>query len=191
MIILMPSDTGAGHGSGYTDWNDGFTRAETYLVEELLPWATNNLPVSGVTALAGLSMGGYAALMLALRHPNTFSSASSMSGFFRPRRLFQFILAEPERIWANKAEESQHNVEELIIRADGAEPLEIFFDCGHDDPMIEDNRRLHQLLVETGIPHQYAEHRGGHDWDYWRQHLDDHLRFHARAAARYERQSRC
>ncbi len=44
------------------------------------PSVERALPVSGLRAIAGLSMGGHGALSLALKYPETFVSASSMSG---------------------------------------------------------------------------------------------------------------
>src|SRR5207302_1004102 len=55
--LLMAGDTGVEHGSGYCDWADGTTRAETYLIDELLPWARGELAPSRIH-VAGLSMGG-------------------------------------------------------------------------------------------------------------------------------------
>lgn len=51
------------------------------------------------------------------------------------------------------------------------------FDCGIKDSLIEGNRALHQALLDQGIPHNYEEFTGGHDWPYWRQHVSKTLRF--------------
>ena len=53
----------------------------------------------------------------------------------------------------------------------------IRFDCGVDDSLIDENRRLHAALVEAGIDHEYEEFPGGHDWGYWEQHLPGVFRF--------------
>jgi S-formylglutathione hydrolase FrmB len=85
-VILMPSDTGAEFGSAYADWADGTTRAETFVADELLRWAAEEFPLDGRRWVSGLSMGGYGALLLALRAPGRFASATSTSGFFRTAR---------------------------------------------------------------------------------------------------------
>jgi len=46
----------------------------------------------------------------------------------------------------------------------------ISFDCGVDDKLIDHNRRFHAHLDALGIDHHYAEHAGGHTWDY-RPHI--------------------
>ena len=46
-----------------------------------------------------------------------------------------------------------------------------------DDHLIRENRELHRVLDEEGIPHSYEEFPGTHEWPYWEEHLVDTLRF--------------
>jgi putative tributyrin esterase len=64
----------------------------------------------------------------------------------------------------------------LIDHEDG--PV-LSFDCGVDDELIEENRTFHAQLEEMGLAHHYAEHPGGHDWDYWDLHVQEALAQHA------------
>ena len=41
------------------------------------------------------------------------------------------------------------------------------------------NETFHKTLVQRGIPHGYQIRPGGHNWDFWRTGLADHIRFHA------------
>ena len=84
MIVVMPD---GGSNGWYTDWYQGARpvqpRWETYHVGELVPWidATYRTIASRRgRAVAGLSMGGYGALIYAARHPGTFAAAASFSG---------------------------------------------------------------------------------------------------------------
>lgn len=175
VVVLMASDTGAEMGTGYCDWSDGTTRAETHLIDELLPWAETFLPVTGAPRhIAGLSMGGYGALLLALRRPGLFDSASSTSGFFDPARLFEFVPDAARRMWGDPAGLAAHDVRQLALSPGG---LRMAFDCGADDPLLGANREMHARLDEAGVKHGYVEHPGGHDWDYWSARLADHVRF--------------
>ena len=38
-------------------------------------------------------------------------------------------------------------------------------------------QHLHKHLSENNIQHHYAEFPGGHEWDYWRKHIEDSLLF--------------
>ena len=61
----------------------------------------------------------------------------------------------------------------LVEKAD----LSIFIDCGIDDFFIACNRELHSRLLKACIAHTYNEKPGRHNWDYWTENLDDHLKF--------------
>ncbi|MDQ1445482.1 MAG: putative tributyrin esterase [Acidimicrobiaceae bacterium] len=178
VVVLMATDTGAEQGSGYCDWVDGTTRAESHVIDELLQWASWMLPVQGATRhIAGLSMGGYGSLLLALRHPGVFESASSTSGFFSPSRLFDFVPDAATRMWGDEEGQAAHDVRGLIADRTRREGLRIAFDCGTEDVLLDDNRLMHSRLDELGVEHGYAEHAGGHDWDYWTARLADHVCF--------------
>jgi len=177
-LLVMPTDTGIELGSAYADWADGSTRAETFLVDELLPWVAAELPVDGRRWVSGLSMGGYGALLLALRHPGLFDSAASMSGFFDPARLSLFVPDASDRIWGGPEARAAHDVTQLIVDPARRATTRFAFDCGTEDHLIEVNREMHGSLVEQGIDHGYAEHAGGHEWDYWGARVPEHVRFH-------------
>ncbi len=53
-------------------------------------------------------------------------------------------------------------------------------DCGVDDALLEHNRQFHAHLERLGIPHEYQEFPGGHDWSYWDLHIREALAFHLR-----------
>ena len=76
-IIVTP---GAGN-SWYVD--NGSVAWETALVDDLLPAIDarfRTIPGRAGRAIAGLSMGGYGAVHLALRHPDQFAAVASLSG---------------------------------------------------------------------------------------------------------------
>jgi S-formylglutathione hydrolase FrmB len=177
VVVLMAGDTGAEQGAGYCDWADGTTLVETHLIGELLPWAEETLPVDGTRHIAGLSMGGYGALLLALRNPDTFVSASATSGFFTPDRLFTYVPDAATRMWGSDERRAAHDVRALLVDPRRAH-LRFAFDCGTSDHLIDHNRSVHAELAAAGVPHGWAEHPGAHDWPYWRDHLADHLQFH-------------
>jgi len=181
--LVMPGDTGAEQGSGYCDWRDGTTCAETYLVDELLPWVAAELPAGGELHIGGLSMGGYGALTLALRHPGVFRSASSTSGFFDPARLFRFVPDAQQRMWGDGEGMRDHDPRALVTDAERRRDLRIAFDCGTEDELLDQNRDFHALLDGIGVDHSYAERPGGHEWEYWSARLEHHLRFHLAGAA--------
>nr|WP_272949193.1 alpha/beta hydrolase-fold protein [Kribbella pittospori] len=178
-VIIAPSDTGILHGSAWADWSDGSAKAETWLMQELLSWADVTFPLDGRRWITGLSMGGYAALTLALRHPMAFSSATAMSGYFRPDQLYVFVDDDSRRrIWAGEAAELEHDPTHLVLDANRRAGLQIAFGCGTADSVIESNRAFARHLHRHHIAHLYEETQGGHDWSYWSGQLPRHLKFH-------------
>lgn len=82
-IIVSPNGD-----SGY--WSDWFNNGafgppeyETYVIEQLIPLIDKHfrtIPERSERAVAGVSMGGYGAMMFAARHPDLFADAASISG---------------------------------------------------------------------------------------------------------------
>lgn len=79
-----------GGNSFYVNW-DGQTdgkphRWEDAIVQDLVPFIDRTyrtLPKAMHRGIGGLSMGGYGALLIGLKHPNTFSAVLSSSGCVR------------------------------------------------------------------------------------------------------------
>ncbi|WP_433192359.1 alpha/beta hydrolase [Nocardia sp. CA-107356] len=79
--------TSGGTGSMYSDWlrrdaNLGLNRWETFLTSELPPIIESYLKTDGRRAIAGVSMGAQAAMMLAQRYPGRFRAVAGMSGCY-------------------------------------------------------------------------------------------------------------
>lgn len=83
-LILVVPDGGNTWFVNYADTGSGQpNRWEDYLVTDLVPFVDANYRTEARRegrAIAGLSMGGYAALTLGLRHPDLFISLGSTSG---------------------------------------------------------------------------------------------------------------
>src|ERR1041385_6730043 len=78
-IIVVPE----GKDGWYTDGIAPAEKFESYFVEELIPDVDRRfrtLPAREGRAVAGLSMGGYGSMKFALKHPELFAFAASMSG---------------------------------------------------------------------------------------------------------------
>jgi len=153
---------------------------ETFIVSELIPTIDSlyhTLASSNYRAITGLSMGGHGAIYLALRHPELFNCAGSMSGGVDLRpfpenwglpNLLGRIDEFPER-WA------EHSVVEIAGKVSTRSSFII--DCGLSDFFLEVNRDLDRVMNERGIRHTYVEREGTHNWTYWRVSVVEHLRF--------------
>lgn len=183
MILVCPD---GGPFGWYVDSveEDG-AHVETYIIEELIPEIDRLFPTRADRAsrgIMGLSMGGHGAITLAAKHPQTFASASSLSGILNitnhpdqwelSRRLGP--LEESRSRW--EANSAWH----LAGRFAGEHSVRLLLDCGDEDATgaLEDSRVMHERLAELGVPHIWRIHGDGHTSSYWSRHLQDHLNFH-------------
>jgi len=82
-IVVSPNGDSGYWSDWYNDGAGGPPMYETYVIDQLLPLIDAHFRTIADRAhrvLAGVSMGGYGAMMLAARHPDLFSAVSSISG---------------------------------------------------------------------------------------------------------------
>lgn len=183
MVVAMPGDGLYGAGTFYVDWYDGTGPFERHFLREVMPTVEQAVRVRtdrGSRAVAGLSMGGYGALTLSLRHPDLFCAAASLSGMTMPihpaiwgahaRRLFGPLRGRSLRYRLQR--DPRHLVTLPRTRA-----VALHISCGQSDHLFGLNRKLHRLLERIGRPHEYREPPGGHDWAFWRRHVADAIEF--------------
>lgn len=179
MIIVCPD---GGYGSWYWDSPvDSSFRYETYIAKELVQWVDANYKTikdrkgRGIT---GLSMGGHGALWLAIRHPETFGAAGSMSGGvdIRPfpnnwdiaKRLGTY--ASQPSLW-----EGHTVINSLHLLTPNK--LALLIDCGTEDFFFGVNKALHEQLTYRNIPHDFISRPGAHNWPYWSNAIGYQLLF--------------
>lgn len=188
-VIIVTPATGT---SWYFDSPvDPASQFETFVAAELVGFVDQHYPtIAGRTAraLAGNSMGGHGSLFLAIRHRGTFSVAAPMSGGMDIRASDPQVGAFPDQwdikkrlgpIGQNPATWNELTVINVVDTLKNGE-LAISIDCGDKDFFLTTNRRLHAKLKSMGIAHEYAEHPGGHDWNYWKLALPRQMAFVSR-----------
>lgn len=176
MVIAMPSDGLARDGSGYLTWSDK-EDVERWIVEEvpaIARLAAPGLSPNASIGIAGLSMGGYAALRLGGKYPERFCAISAHSAFPDIDGMAAFA-EEPLEDYLACAPREDLSASNWLMRNRAVLPP-LRFDCGLDDALIESNRALHTMLGNENIAHEYGEYPGGHEWSYWRDHVADTLR---------------
>src|SRR5438128_952375 len=191
MILVMPD----GDDGWYTNWEEPPQPYGTCLVDTLLNRAAPALCVAQARyedyiardlvrrvdstyrtladrrhrGIAGLSMGGYGAVTIALEDPDVFSSGAIAPAFGRT------ITAWAARDPAGLARR---------LAASGGPMPALFIDVGAQDGLVDQSRAFHAELAVLRIPHAYAEWPGKHDWKYWHAHVGESLRWLADRIAR-------
>ncbi len=175
IILAMPSDGLWGDGSAYLPHSS--TNFEQWIVDdvknaivELIPQASDN----STFFISGLSMGGFGALRLGSKYNQLFKGISAHSSITNLQQMEKFV-EEPLQTYKQEAAVDEDVFETVLKNKDQLPPLR--FDCGRDDLLIEENRKLHQALTSAGIDHEYNEFPGSHEWSYWIEHLQDSLLF--------------
>lgn len=171
---------------GLTSWYldspvDPVMQYESYIIEELVPQIDGDyrtIPDVQKRAITGLSMGGHGAIYLALRNPQIFQIAGSMSGGV-DLRPFTNSWDLPLRLgeYATHPENWEEN--SVVVIAEIAEPegYSLIIDCGTEDFFLEANRALDSTLEARGFNYDYSEREGAHNWPYWRESILRHLEF--------------
>ena len=179
LMVVMP-DT---HRFFYVnDPRPGGLAYEDHIIKDVIGQADRLFPTIRARrgrAVAGLSMGGYGAMMLALKNPDKFCAAVSHSGAMHFSHSRRPVADRPAiNTLSSALPRGKYDVFALARRLKRSRrKLAIRFDCGADDFLIEPNRAFHKHLDKIGLAHQYAEHPGEHTWDYWDLHVQESLRF--------------
>ena len=185
LIIVMPE----GDKAWYVNGTGANSRWEDYIMKEVMPYVDSHyrtLQQVGMRATAGLSMGGYGALMLGLKHRDLFSFAASMSGALAvtdwtpqnmgpdmPDSIRQSIVAAFGP--AGSPQRKEYDLKQLINAPVEELPF-IYLDCGTEDHLLQQSRDFSKLLQERKIPHEYREQPGIHEWPLWDQQIQEVLK---------------
>ncbi len=172
--IVMPSDGLWGDGSGYVPHRD--FDAEAWVMEDVPGCLAEILPAIRTERfyLSGLSMGGFGALRLGMKHAGKVLGISAHSAVTRLEGLAAHV-REPIEEYRFSGDEDTEILHWAGANRTALPPIR--FDCGCDDALLAPNRALHAMLVERGIPHTYEEYEGGHTWEYWQTQVRRTLRF--------------
>ncbi|WP_308634256.1 alpha/beta hydrolase [Paenibacillus silvisoli] len=169
IAVVMP----AVHRSYYADMDKGMNYW-TYISEELPAIARSFFPLSDRREdnfVAGLSMGGYGAFKLALNHPERYAAAASLSGgldvsSFQDRNPAEFNLIFGTQDKAGALPNNLYLAAEQLA-ASGKEVPKLFQCCGTEDFLYEHNTRFRDHALKLGLPLDYEEGPGEHEWGYW------------------------
>jgi S-formylglutathione hydrolase FrmB len=158
-------------------------RYEDFIVRDLLADVEQHyrvLPKPAARGIAGISMGGFGAVKIALRHPDQYSFAAGLSApLDAPRWPFSLKrLGQSFRILrifgpSGTSSRRANDVFELV-KQQRPEPY-LVLACGTGESLLTVNRAFDALLVKRNIPHEYHESAGGHSWDHWQREMPELL----------------
>ena len=179
-----------GPASYFLDDADGAARWQTAFLEDVMPVVEARHPVlPDRRAVMGLSMGGFAALVYRLDHPDLFAGAAALSPALRTDE--QLMALSPDDYadrFATLLGPGLAGKARLTDRWNGFSPAamastasslsripSIYVDTGSDDSFFEGTAQLHIALRDAGIRHRFRVSERGHDWPAWRAMLEGAL----------------
>lgn len=176
-----------GQGAGFyvnateSPWNTHY-RMYDYVLNELPALVESVFPVTDQRSVAGHSMGGHGALVLALRNPQTYQSVSAFSPISNPvscpwgKKAFAAYLGNDTGRWA------AYDASLLMRKAQQFVPALV--DQGDADNFLAEQLRPEALEASAHISGYPLELnlREGYDHSYYfiASFIEDHLRFHGR-----------
>jgi S-formylglutathione hydrolase FrmB len=173
LLIVMPDAGDSWYSNSATIPQDKF---EDYIVKDLVTEIDSRYRTirdRHDRAIAGLSMGGYGAVKLALKYPELFAFAGSLSGAMNAAvnldTLRQDFRANLLEVFGNEGSpQRRDNDIFLLLAAPRRFPAPSFYlACGTEDFFLETNRALALQLSSRKLVYEYHETPGGHTWDYW------------------------
>jgi putative tributyrin esterase len=178
IAVVMP----AVNRSFYTNMHYG-AAYWTFISEELPELARSFFPLSDLREdnfVAGLSMGGYGAFKLALRCPERFSAAASLSGAM-DIKTGQHRFANDYKLIFGGVDIDPPAEEDLFqlmqrVKDNRISIPRLYQYCGTEDFLYEDNIKFRDFAQRLGIPVKYEESPGSHEWQYWDDRIQDVLK---------------
>lgn len=175
LIVILPD----GQFSYYTNaryrwharWEDAITRDLPKDVVQRFPVETGREH----TGIAGLSMGGYGAVKLALKHPQQYAFAATMSGALdiTERGASWKRWQQTLRIWrtfgVKQDTRYQEDIFHLMAESGDLRSVGWFASCGTKDSLYGVNQRFVREMQALGLDTRLLESPYGHEWPHGMQ----------------------
>ena len=151
-------------------------RYEDFFTQDLIADAERTLPAARDRSIVGVSMGGFGALVLALRHPGLYVVAGALSPPVDvPRRAFSWRRPLQSlalrRIFGPPGSPQRAAHDPFRLAANSTPPPPFLYLGEGNEPLAEPITRFDQVLTRAHLPHQFVTQPGGHEWKQWNLHL--------------------
>jgi S-formylglutathione hydrolase FrmB len=174
LILVMPEGGSSYYVNSALKPEDQY---EDYLIHDLIADVETRFPAASGRenrAVIGVSMGGFAAVYLAMTRPDLFVFAGAISPAIDvPSRRFTWrrwgqslrfrAIFGPEDSLSRQSSDPFL----LVQSADLAVTPYIYLTAGEQEPLLEPNRRFAARLRERHFAFEFHTKPGGHDWNEW------------------------
>ena len=163
--------------NGTPDW-----KYEDYFFNEFIPYIEKTYRVrtdKGGRAIGGFSMGGGAATVYGVHHPECFCMVYDISGYLR-RQPLSFLKNDPSAAWRQQVIENNNPI--VRVNSGTAEDVAAWkktdwkIAVGDKDFTLEANMDLMKAFREKGVPCSMYVNDGAHDAKWVNSVLEDVLK---------------
>mgnify|MGYP004510029141 FL=1 len=188
MVIVMP----AGENKFYIDNAKTGEKYGQFIGEELVAYMRKLLPVycqPQKTCIAGLSMGGYGAIVNGLKYPETFGYIISLSGALfmeklmredtgdanERRRKFDALFGTYEELCGTDAD--YRSLLEKIRNTEGKKVPGLYLACGTYDFWYRASEDFADYLLRSGVPYVFEKTQADHEWKFWNTYIEKGMKW--------------
>jgi S-formylglutathione hydrolase FrmB len=187
LVVVMPQ----GHSAWYVNAKaQPADRYEEFIMSDLRTSMADRYGVdTSNLSIAGLSMGGYGTLVLALKHPRAFVFAAPLSSSLDipmgipelEQNGRQGMRPELERAFGKDSSGfwASHDPFTLASLIDTAGAPYFYIATGIQDEFTKRlayHRSFVEILRTRGFRYEYHETPGRHNWEYWGREIEGVLR---------------
>lgn len=182
LAVIMP----AGENKFYVDNEKSHEYFSRFIGEELVDMTRRLFPLSTLredTFIAGLSMGGYGAIINGLKYHQTFGYIAGLSSalildmvvkaqdgetipYMFKKSYLESVFGPIDEILG-----SDKDYKALIENMNKEDVPHMYMACGTEDSLLKNNQEYCQFLKDHSIPVCYEESHGGHEWDFWDRYI--------------------
>jgi S-formylglutathione hydrolase FrmB len=152
-------------------------RYEDFLTKDLIADVETRFPAATdrrKRAIVGVSMGGFAAVKLALTRPGLFAFAGGISAAidvpsrkFTLRRWGQGMRFRT--LFGPEGSETRRAADPFVLvkTADPSKVPYLYLTAGEQEPLLDPIQRFAQRLKQRGFAYEFHTKPGAHDWNEW------------------------
>ena len=176
-ILVMPEGDESYFVNSATRPQDKY---EDYITKDLIADVQQRAPASTYRrGIAGVSMGGFGAIVLGLKHPDLYRFVGAMSPAldaasrpFSIKRIGQW--RHFRSIFGDWNGQEQRNRDPFVLArtAEAGRMPYIFFTSGDQEGLLAANREFASLLKVRGFSYEFHQVPGGHYWRQWSDQVE-------------------
>jgi putative tributyrin esterase len=178
VILVMPEGAFSYYMNAAEKAGDKY---EDYTFSDLISDVEARFPAASTRdkrAIVGISMGGFAAIKIALTRPELFAFVGAFSPsidilhrHFNVKRTGEWWRIRT--IFGPSGSEARNSRDPfaLVKSVDPAKTPYIYLTAGDHEPLLDPNRRFAERLKGSHVTYEFHIKSGGHDWNEWNSQI--------------------